>query len=82
MTKKTYVEPVLESIKQSEKENADIDVRYLIAINRRGGPSVAKETVRLAEEFFLSTEDAVLGLDLCGDPTVGQARLLRTSFRS
>ncbi|TKC47035.1 hypothetical protein EI555_007023 [Monodon monoceros] len=60
------------SVKQSEKENADTDVRYLIAINRRGGPSVAKETVKLAEEFFLSTEDAVLGLDLGGDPTIGQ----------
>ena len=44
--------------------------RYLISVDRRGGPSVAKETVKLAEEFFLSTEDTVLGLDLSGDPTV------------
>ncbi|KAM4832996.1 N6-Methyl-AMP deaminase isoform X4 [Urocitellus parryii] len=47
---------------------------YLMAIDRRGGPSVAKETVKLAEEFFLSTEDTVLGLDLSGDPTIGQAK--------
>ncbi|TEA28793.1 hypothetical protein DBR06_SOUSAS24510052 [Sousa chinensis] len=47
---------------------------YLISVDRRGGPSVAKETVKLAEEFFLSTEDTVLGLDLSGDPTVGQAK--------
>uniref|UniRef100_A0A8C9MB14 N6-Methyl-AMP deaminase n=1 Tax=Panthera tigris altaica TaxID=74533 RepID=A0A8C9MB14_PANTA len=70
MTKKTYVESVLEGIKQSKQENIDIDVRYLIAIDRRGGPSVAKETVKLAEEFCLSTEDTVLGLDLSGDPTI------------
>ncbi|XP_025739654.1 N6-Methyl-AMP deaminase isoform X3 [Callorhinus ursinus] len=74
MTKKAYVESVLEGIKQSKQENIDIDVRYLIAIDRRGGPSVAKETVKLAEEFFLSTDDTVLGLDLSGDPTVGQAK--------
>ncbi|XP_054944255.1 N6-Methyl-AMP deaminase [Physeter macrocephalus] len=74
MTKKTYVESVLEGIKQSKQENIDIDVRYLISVDRRGGPSVAKETVKLAEEFFLSTEDTVLGLDLSGDPTVGQAK--------
>ncbi|CAK7301056.1 Adenosine deaminase-like protein [Vulpes lagopus] len=74
MTKKTYVESVLEGIKQSKQENIDIDVRYLIAIDRRGGPSVAKETVKLAEEFFLSTDNTVLGLDLSGDPTVGQAK--------
>ncbi|XP_008700396.1 adenosine deaminase-like protein [Ursus maritimus] len=74
MTKKTYVESVLEGIKQSKQENIDIDVRYLIAIDRRGGPSVAKETVKLAEEFFLSTDNTVLGLDLSGDPTVGKAK--------
>lgn len=34
---------------------------------------MAKETVKLAEEFFLSTKDTVIGLDLSGDPTAGQA---------
>ncbi|XP_038186723.1 adenosine deaminase-like protein isoform X2 [Arvicola amphibius] len=70
MTKKTYVESILEGIKQCKQENLDIDVRYLMAIDRRGGLAVAKETVELAKEFFLSTEDTVLGLDLSGDPTI------------
>ncbi|XP_008820558.1 adenosine deaminase-like protein isoform X1 [Nannospalax galili] len=74
MTKKAYVESILEGIKQCKQENLDIDVRYLMAIDRRGGPTVAKETVKLAKEFFLSTEDTVLGLDLSGDPTLGQAK--------
>lgn len=30
-------------------------------------------TVKLAEEFFPSTEDTLLGLDLSGDPTARQA---------
>ncbi|XP_044521029.1 adenosine deaminase-like protein isoform X2 [Gracilinanus agilis] len=70
MTKKSYVEAVLEGIKQSKQENLDIEVRYLIAIDRRGGPSVAKETVELAKEFSLSSEDTVLGLDFSGDPSI------------
>ncbi|EDL28034.1 mCG11969, isoform CRA_a [Mus musculus] len=73
MTRKTYVESVLEGIKQCKQENLDIDVRYLMAIDRRGGPTIARETVELAKEFFLSTENTVLGLDLSGDPTIGQA---------
>lgn len=44
--------------------------RLLIAINRRDGPAVAKQTVKLAEEFLLSTDGVVVGLDLSGDPNV------------
>ncbi|XP_056428457.1 adenosine deaminase-like protein [Hyla sarda] len=74
MSKRTYVETVLEGIKQSKAEEVDIDVRFLLAIDRRGGPTVAKQTVKLAEEFFYSTNDLVLGLDLSGDPTVGHGK--------
>ncbi|CAM9407169.1 unnamed protein product [Bubo scandiacus] len=70
MTKRMYVETVLEGIKQCKEEGLDIDVRLLIAINRRSGPAVAKQTVKLAEEFLLSTDGVVVGLDLSGDPTV------------
>ncbi|KFQ42395.1 Adenosine deaminase-like, partial [Nestor notabilis] len=70
MTKRMYVETVLEGIKQCKEEGLDIDVRLLIAINRRGGPAVAKQTVKLAEEFLLSTDGVVVGLDFSGDPTV------------
>ncbi|XP_075064189.1 N6-Methyl-AMP deaminase [Mixophyes fleayi] len=74
MTKRTYVETVLEGIRQCKEDEVDIDVRFLLAIDRRGGPTVAKETVKLAEEFFHSTNDLVLGLDLSGDPTVGHGK--------
>ncbi|KYO21410.1 adenosine deaminase-like protein isoform X1 [Alligator mississippiensis] len=74
MTKRMYVETVLEGIKQCKEEDLDIDVRLLIAIDRRGGPTVAKKTVKLAEEFFLSTDGIVVGLDLSGDPTAGHGK--------
>ena len=33
------------------------------------------ETVKLAEEFMLSTDGLVVGLDLSGDPTVSETTI-------
>lgn len=44
--------------------------RFLVAIDRRNGAEVAMETVKLAEDFMLSSDGLVVGLDLSGDPTV------------
>lgn len=44
--------------------------RFLVAIDRRNGAQVAMETVKLAEEFMLSSDGLVVGIDLSGDPTV------------
>ncbi|TNN81985.1 Adenosine deaminase-like protein [Liparis tanakae] len=74
LTKKRYVETVIKAIKQCKNEGLDIDVRFLVAIDRRNGAEVAMETVKLAEEFMLSTDGLVLGLDLSGDPTVGHGK--------
>lgn len=41
-----------------------------MAIDRRNGTEVAMETVKLAEEFMLSSDGLVVGLDLSGDPMV------------
>lgn len=35
------------------------------------------ETVKLAEEFMLSSDGLVVGLDLSGDPTVSVLTMLR-----
>lgn len=43
-----------------------------MAIDRRNGTEVAMETVKLAEEFLLSTDGLVVGLDLSGDPKVSK----------
>ncbi|XP_068579600.1 adenosine deaminase-like protein [Cebidichthys violaceus] len=74
LTKKRYVETVIKAIKQCKSEGVDIDVRFLVAIDRRNGAEVAMETVKLAEEFMLSTDGLVVGLDLSGDPTVGHGK--------
>ncbi|KAM8751107.1 adenosine deaminase-like protein isoform X1 [Acanthopagrus latus] len=74
LTKKTYVETCLKAIQQCKEEGVDIDVRFLVAIDRRNGTEVAMETVKLAEEFMLSSDGVVVGLDLSGDPTVGHGK--------
>nr|XP_019934815.1 PREDICTED: adenosine deaminase-like protein [Paralichthys olivaceus] len=74
LTKKRYIETVIRAIQLCKKEGLDIDVRFLVAIDRRNGPQVAMETVELAEEFLLSSDGLVLGIDLSGDPTVGDGK--------
>uniref|UniRef100_A0A3Q3WFS8 Adenosine deaminase domain-containing protein n=1 Tax=Mola mola TaxID=94237 RepID=A0A3Q3WFS8_MOLML len=74
LTKRLYVETILKAIQQCKKEEVDIDVRFLVAIDRRNGAEVAMETVKLAEEYMLSSDGLVVGLDLSGDPTVGHGK--------
>ncbi|XP_043934589.1 adenosine deaminase-like protein isoform X2 [Protopterus annectens] len=68
MSKRSYVEAILEAIRQTKEEGVDIDVRFLLAIDRKYGGDVAKQTVKLAEEFFLCSGGVVVGVDLSGDP--------------
>ncbi|XP_030646825.1 N6-Methyl-AMP deaminase [Chanos chanos] len=74
LTKTKYVETVLEAIRQCKQEGVDIEVRFLIAVDRRNGPEVAMETVKLAEDFMLSSDGLVVGLDLSGNPEVGHGK--------
>ncbi|XP_060891641.1 adenosine deaminase-like protein [Labrus mixtus] len=74
LTKKRYIETVIKAIQQSKSDGLDIDVRFLVAIDRRNGTEVAIETVKLAEEFMLRSDGLVVGLDLSGDPTVGHGK--------
>ncbi|XP_029379167.1 N6-Methyl-AMP deaminase isoform X2 [Echeneis naucrates] len=79
LTKKGYIETVIRAIQLCKDEGLDIDVRFLVAIDRRNGTQVAMETVALAEQFLLSSDGLVVGLDLSGDPTV-QSQLEETDL--
>nr|XP_060611737.1 adenosine deaminase-like protein [Anolis sagrei ordinatus] len=74
MTKRSYIEAVLEGIRQCKEDELDIDVRFLVSVDRRTGPTVAKEIVKLAQDFLLSSDGLVLGLDLSGNPNAGHGR--------
>ncbi|KAM9376573.1 N6-Methyl-AMP deaminase isoform 2-T2 [Pholidichthys leucotaenia] len=81
LTKRSYVETVIKAIQQCKNEGVDIDVRFLVAIDRRNGTEVAMETVKLAEDFMLSSDGLVVGVDLSGDPTVGHGKYLLPSLQ-
>ncbi|XP_036424201.1 adenosine deaminase-like protein [Colossoma macropomum] len=74
LSKRRYIESVIEAIRQCKQEEVDIDVRFLVAIDRRNGPEVAMKTVKLAEDFMLSSDGLIVGLDLSGDPMVGHGK--------
>lgn len=80
MTKELYVDAVLRAIRDCEAENLDIEVKLLLAIDRRNGVQVGQDTVKLAQKFRESHPDLVVGIDLSGDPSVseGQGQLSRT----
>uniref|UniRef100_A0A8C1WYY7 Adenosine deaminase-like n=1 Tax=Cyprinus carpio TaxID=7962 RepID=A0A8C1WYY7_CYPCA len=68
------------TIRQCKQKEVDIDVRFLVAVDRRHGPEVAMDTVKLAEDFLLSSDGIVVGLDLSGDPTVGHGKDLLSAL--
>uniref|UniRef100_K1QQ56 Adenosine deaminase-like protein n=1 Tax=Magallana gigas TaxID=29159 RepID=K1QQ56_MAGGI len=74
MTKELYVDAVLRAIRDCEAENLDIEVKLLLAIDRRNGVQVGQDTVKLAQKFRESHPDLVVGIDLSGDPSVGDGR--------
>uniref|UniRef100_UPI00358FE9BF adenosine deaminase-like protein isoform X1 n=1 Tax=Myxine glutinosa TaxID=7769 RepID=UPI00358FE9BF len=74
MTRRSYVEAVLNAIRSPEISALDITVRLLLSIDRKNGAMVAMETVKLAQEYLLTSDDCVVGVDLSGNPKVGHWR--------
>ncbi|CAG2214522.1 Adenosine deaminase-like protein A,Adenosine deaminase-like protein [Mytilus edulis] len=78
MTKKGYVEAVIKAIQDCN--DIDIIVKFILAVDRRNGVDIAKETVELAAKYKTLSNGIVIGVDLSGDPTVGDARRLHSVF--
>lgn len=73
-TRRQYIEAILAAVDQTVQEGADIEVKYLVSIDREEDISVAQESVQLAKELLLS-HHAIVGVDLCGNPKAGDARI-------
>lgn len=70
MNQSSYVETVLKAIDATmAKLNSKITVKLILSIDRKKPVSSAEETLKIAERYFTSSE-AVVGIDLSGDPTV------------
>ncbi|CAB4008894.1 adenosine deaminase isoform X1 [Paramuricea clavata] len=72
ITKRSYVETILEAILETTKK-IDIVVRFLLSIDRRQSVCEAEDTVELAIEYKDKYDGLVVGVDLSGDPKVGNA---------
>lgn len=74
LTKQKYIEAVLTGIREYQQENNNnIIVKFLVSIDRRRGVNDARENIELAKEYFKQSNGIVVGIDLSGDPNVGNA---------
>jgi len=71
MTKRSYLATVLEEIRASNESNSTIDVRLLVSIDRRKGVQDALDTLEIVEEFKGVFGPLIVGIDVSGDPAVG-----------
>ena len=69
MTKRTYLDSVIRGIETAAK-NCNITTTLILSIDRSLSLQDAEETLRLAEEYSNREQIPVIGLDLCGDPSV------------
>ena len=80
MTKRSYIDAVLSGIGKALVESTStIHVRLLLSIDRRQTIAEAKDTVDLALEYQLKTNQhqfKVIGVDLSGDPACGNITAL------
>ncbi|CAL1537612.1 unnamed protein product [Lymnaea stagnalis] len=73
MTRELYMRTMIDAVKDCQKEGLDIVVRLLVSIDRRHGTNIAEITIELAEKLMQEEEGLVIGIDVSGDPKVGDA---------
>ncbi|KAG9237707.1 hypothetical protein BJ875DRAFT_124478 [Amylocarpus encephaloides] len=76
ITKDGYVQTILECIRQFNA-HSKMKTNLILSIDRRNTLEVASEVVELAVKY---RSQRVCGLDLCGDPSVGDISVFETAF--
>lgn len=83
MTKTSYIGTILRAIDECHSTpDLDIVVRLLLSVDRRCPVSDAMDTVNLAAEYMHRTDGIVVGIDLSGDPKVGDSQSKLDLFSS
>ncbi|KAG8039258.1 hypothetical protein G9C98_003565 [Cotesia typhae] len=75
MTKNEYIDTIIKAIEHSKKTTPGITVKLLVSVNRKNGFKDAEENIKLAIEYYKKYPECVVGIDLSGDPTQGDACL-------
>ncbi|XP_034935631.1 adenosine deaminase-like protein [Chelonus insularis] len=75
MTKDVYIESVIKAIQTASLTFPKILVKFLISVNRAHGIENATENILSAIKYHEMYPEYVVGLDLSGDPSEGEAFL-------
>jgi adenosine deaminase len=76
ITKDDYVQTILDCISKSNATSS-LKTNLILSIDRRNDLSTALQVVDLAIEF---RDQGVVGVDLCGDPAVGDVSIFQPAF--
>jgi len=76
ITKAHYVETILDCISKFN-ESSSMKTNLILSIDRRNDVATALEVVDLAVKF---SNQGVVGIDLCGDPAVGDVSTFQQPF--
>lgn len=77
VSKDDYVNTVLHCIASSNKSNPSMRTNLILSIDRRNDAATALEVVDLALKY---QTEGVVGVDLCGDPAVGNVSIFAPAF--
>ncbi|QSZ37396.1 hypothetical protein DSL72_009494 [Monilinia vaccinii-corymbosi] len=77
ITKDTYVQTILDCIAKHNNSNPSMKTNLILSIDRRHDLQTAMETVDLAHKYHSC---GVVGIDLCGDPSVGDISIFSPAF--
>lgn len=83
ITKDRYVETILSCISDFNATSS-MRTNLILSIDRRNDPATALEVVDLARKYHSSSGSGsgiVVGVDLCGDPAVGDVSIFREAFQ-
>ena len=78
ITKDSYVQTVLKSISDFNRLHP-MKINLILSIDRRDDLSTAMSVVDLAVKY---RPQGVVGVDLCGDPSVGDVSIFRPAFET
>ncbi|XP_015109987.1 adenosine deaminase-like protein [Diachasma alloeum] len=73
MTKEEYIEAIIKAIETCKFKTPGILVKLLISVNRKDGSANAEENIKLAIKCHGEHPMTIVGIDLSGDPTEGEA---------
>lgn len=78
ITKDVYVQSILNCITDFNDSNSSMKTYLILSIDRRNDPETAMTVVDLAEKY---RGQGVVGIDLCGDPSVGDISIFGPAFK-